>query len=72
MSISHRKGYKTVEEAERSKAFRMTPGATIETGCDCGQVHVNMMGSALSALGPHNDTGARAAEPSARAARPTR
>lgn len=55
MAINHRKGFKSAEEAERSKAFRMTPGATIETGCSCGQVHVNMMGSAMSADRPPAD-----------------
>jgi hypothetical protein len=48
MSISHRKGYQTVAEAENSQAFRGTPGATIDTGCACGLVHVNMMGSAFA------------------------
>lgn len=55
MAINHRKGFKSVGEAERSKAFRMTPGATIETGCACGQVHVNMMGSAMSGIRPPAD-----------------
>jgi hypothetical protein len=55
MAINHRKGFKSIEEAERSKAFRMTPGATVETGCACGQVHVNMMGSAMSADRPPAD-----------------
>jgi hypothetical protein len=48
MSISHRKGYKTVAEAESSQAFRGTPGATIDTDCACGLVHVNMLGSAFT------------------------
>jgi hypothetical protein len=52
MSISHRKGYKTVAEAEGSQAFRRTPGATIDTDCACGLVHVNMMGSAFTPRRP--------------------
>lgn len=41
MTLPHRKGYKDRAAAERSAAARQ-PGAEIETGCPCGQVHVNL------------------------------
>jgi hypothetical protein len=64
MSISHRKGYKTVAEAESSQAFRRTFGATIDTDCPCGLVHVNLMGSVFAPrrpqVSPSEDPGRQA------------
>lgn len=55
--MNHRRGYATAEEAMRSKAFLTVPGATLDTGCPCGQVHVDVPKPAPSPLGARRDTG---------------
>ena len=43
MSLSHRHGWLTVEDAERSKVYLANPGAVIVTGCRfCDKVHVDV------------------------------
>lgn len=40
MSLPHKKGYATAEQAMRSKAFVTTQGAELDVSCPCGKVHV--------------------------------
>jgi hypothetical protein len=43
MPLSHRHGWPTVEDAERSKVYTTNPGATIVTDCRyCDKVHVDL------------------------------
>jgi hypothetical protein len=39
--VNHKKGYRSAEEAARSKAAQV-PGATIDENCRCGLVHVDL------------------------------
>ena len=40
MSLPHRKGWATAEEARHSKAFLSAPGAELDDKCPCKLVHV--------------------------------
>jgi hypothetical protein len=40
MSLPHRRGYRTAEDARRSKAFTSNSGTELDENCPCGLVHV--------------------------------
>lgn len=50
--MNHKKGYATPEEAMRSKAYLNNPGATVNIGCLCGMVHVDLPKATPRGTGP--------------------
>lgn len=52
MSLPHRHGYATAEEAKHSKAFTANPGATLDLKCPCTLVHVRKPAAAVRPVLP--------------------
>lgn len=40
--MNHRKSYPSIQDAMQSKVYLAAPGATVDTACPCGGIHVSL------------------------------